>query len=262
MRILRISLGGEYLEMITTGCVELDYLLGGGVPKGTALLISGPAGTYKSSLAYSILLHNVKQNKTGIHFLLEQSKEKFVEQLRSMALDTHLDKAEVVSYSSMIGSTADVQLRIPDMDQVQDTIIQMLSDIRKEIRKGCDVVVFDSLTALMDLGLQHSDSPWERGWLRDLLGDLHLTDGLSIIISEWRPDLAEGPEKYLVDGVLRTYRHHYGQNLFVEVVCEKMRCVDVQREFRILKFEKKSFKLEPVPFMDLTPEVATDVREG
>ena len=48
-------------------------VLGGGVPPGSVVLLRGPSGSMKSSLAYYILYHNALKGTPGLYVTLEQS---------------------------------------------------------------------------------------------------------------------------------------------------------------------------------------------
>src|SRR3989337_866440 len=52
-----------------------DEAITGGIPEGHVVLVSGPPGTMKSSLAYNILWHNAaEEGHRGIYVTLEQGK--------------------------------------------------------------------------------------------------------------------------------------------------------------------------------------------
>ena len=54
----------------------LDEELGGGIPEGHIILVSGTPGTMKSSVAYNILYNNIKsEDSVGVYVSLEQSRE-------------------------------------------------------------------------------------------------------------------------------------------------------------------------------------------
>jgi len=61
----------RYVKTFVKG---FDKELGGGIPYGHLVLISGSPGTMKSTLAYSIMYNNViKSNMSGAYISLEQS---------------------------------------------------------------------------------------------------------------------------------------------------------------------------------------------
>jgi len=52
-------------ERVKTHVDGLDELVGGGIPKGHVVLISGLPGTMKSSLTYAILHRNAQESLPG-----------------------------------------------------------------------------------------------------------------------------------------------------------------------------------------------------
>ena len=74
------------LERVITHVDGLDDLIGGGIPKGHVVLVSGLPGTMKSSLAYFILRHSAKNGKSrGLYVSLEQTKASLEAQISAMS---------------------------------------------------------------------------------------------------------------------------------------------------------------------------------
>src|SRR3972149_7188282 len=72
-------------ERVKTHVDGLDELVGGGIPKGHVVLISGLPGTMKSSLAYSILHRNARTGGLpGVYVSLEQTKPSLERQMEGM----------------------------------------------------------------------------------------------------------------------------------------------------------------------------------
>lgn len=70
---------------VRTFVLGLDELLGGGIPRGHTVLISGPPGSMKSSLAYSILYHNATKHQIPVLYVsLEQTRAGILRQMRAM----------------------------------------------------------------------------------------------------------------------------------------------------------------------------------
>lgn len=234
------------MDKVATGCNELDDWLKGGLPKGSILLITGPAGTMKSSFAYSILHHQAKRERKGVHLLLEQPKENFEEHLSEMGLATHLQWAQVVSWTSHLDIPDVIEATETNKSKVLERTKKILDKVRNSTeRGGYRGIVFDSLTAFTDLSLQCPDIASERLWIRDLYSKLRLKDGIAIVISEWRPNTIEGPEMYLADGILRICRlrtQEGGTNNVM--ICDKMRAINVPRMFKRLSFKHGRFELE------------------
>src|SRR3989304_2051224 len=64
-----------------------DQAPGPGIPEGPVLLLVGPPGTMKSSLAYSFLWQNAKrEGARGAYVTLEQGRESLDFQMRRMGM--------------------------------------------------------------------------------------------------------------------------------------------------------------------------------
>src|SRR5436853_7310428 len=75
----------------------LDESLEGGIPWGHLVLIEGAPGTMKSSLAFSILLHNAA--KEGLHCLylsLEERASSLLRQMGSLGLKLDVPKGSLI----------------------------------------------------------------------------------------------------------------------------------------------------------------------
>jgi circadian clock protein KaiC len=85
------SLGLDYpvsTERVSTGLVELDAMLdGGGVYRGSSVLVSGTAGTGKSSLSALFADASCRAGERVLYFALEESTAQVVRNMRSIGLD-------------------------------------------------------------------------------------------------------------------------------------------------------------------------------
>ena len=59
-------------ERLSTGVDELDAMLGGGVPKGYAVLVAGPSGSGKTVLANQFIVEGVRAGEKGIVAIFEK----------------------------------------------------------------------------------------------------------------------------------------------------------------------------------------------
>lgn len=74
-------------KRIRTYIKGFDEALDGGIPENHAVLVTGPTGAMKSSLAYYMLYHNAKQGVNGLYVSLEQEKGRVVADMTSLGLD-------------------------------------------------------------------------------------------------------------------------------------------------------------------------------
>jgi circadian clock protein KaiC len=75
-------------ERISTGVSRLDAMLGGkGVYRGSSVLISGTAGTGKTSLAAHFADATCRRNERCLYFAFEESESQLIRNMRSIGLD-------------------------------------------------------------------------------------------------------------------------------------------------------------------------------
>lgn len=197
----------------------LDEAIGGGVPWGQVVLVQGAPGTMKSSLGFSILLHNAVHD--GLHCLyisLEERSSSLLKQMGSLGLHLRVDRGSLV----VLDPRTAKGLLSERADWIEG-FQQALASIKAE--RGLDLVVIDSLEALEVLA-KFQDHRREMYRLFEWLRDLGVT---SFLITE-RPDwviaghVIQGrwDEDFLADGVFHL-RQHFVSDL------------EVQRRLRVMK---------------------------
>lgn len=77
-------------ERITTGVPRLDRMLGGkGYYRGSSILISGSAGTGKTSLAAHMAEATCKRGQRALYIAFEESEHEIMRNLHSIGVDLH-----------------------------------------------------------------------------------------------------------------------------------------------------------------------------
>jgi circadian clock protein KaiC len=118
----------------------LDENIGGGIPDGSIVLLSGTAGTMKSSLAYYMLYANAKiDGIPGLYVSLEQSSDSLLRQMHGLGFEGEL-KA-----SLDVLDLGEVRLRTEGSDWLE-TFKFAIEETRKRVKY--DLLVIDSLGAL------------------------------------------------------------------------------------------------------------------
>ena len=75
-------------ERISSGVARLDTMLGGeGFYRGTTILVSGTAGTGKTSLAASFVDAACRRGERSLYFSFEESQDQLIRNMRSIGLN-------------------------------------------------------------------------------------------------------------------------------------------------------------------------------
>lgn len=75
------------MELIKTGILGLDDLLGGGIPTGHITAVLGPPGTGKSTLALQFTYEGLKNDENCVYLSLEESEEDIIITAKSFGWD-------------------------------------------------------------------------------------------------------------------------------------------------------------------------------
>lgn len=138
------------LTGVTTGLVDLDYMLGGLHPSDLIILAGRPS-MGKSGLALTVAINAAKAGKTVAFFSLEMSAAQLAN--RAMSYFTHLDShkvrngrigaADFGKLSAYAQSAGGLPLLIDDRAGV--SVAQIRTACRRLARKKLDLVVIDYL---------------------------------------------------------------------------------------------------------------------
>src|SRR5947199_1648845 len=64
---------GHSMDRVQTHVEGFDEALGGGIPRGSIVLVAGSAGTMKTAVTFSMLYENVKAGSKALYISLEAS---------------------------------------------------------------------------------------------------------------------------------------------------------------------------------------------
>ncbi len=74
-------------DRVSTGIADLDAMLSGGVYRGSSVLVSGTAGSGKSSIAAHVAAAACKRGERALIFTYEESPKQIVRNMRSIGVD-------------------------------------------------------------------------------------------------------------------------------------------------------------------------------
>lgn len=219
---------------VKTGIQGLDDELGGGIPEGHVVILSGAPGTMKSSVALNILYHNgVKENKNGLYISLEQSRASLIEQGLSFGMDFNKieDRVRIIDMGYL-------RKHMKETEEVSwIDVYKMYAENLKSSLKY-DILITDSLSVL-DMLIGEGNRRMKLFELFEWMKGLGCT---SFIITEATPKSGISEEDYLSDGIVRLSKEKIGgMDMQRLVYIDKMREVKHNTAVFNLMFEDGKF---------------------
>jgi circadian clock protein KaiC len=125
-------------EMTSTGSSELDALLGGGIERGTSMLLIGGAGVGKSSIALTYVMAAAGRGETAMVFAFDEGLGTVFARAAGlgMPLQSHVDAGHI---------------RVQQIDPAEMSPGELADRVRRSVEQdGARVVVIDSLNGYLN----------------------------------------------------------------------------------------------------------------
>ena len=177
-----------------------DEALGGGLPQGYVVLVSGAPGTMKSSFAFSIAYRNaLQEGRKAAYFTLEEGKDLLLEHMAAMGMadERAWDHFSLLDMGNIRKNLSYLQGRGTWLELFK----MHCSNVMKN--EAVSLLVVDSLDVLETMAKmqdRRSELYFLFEWLRDL-------GPLTLVVSERPlasgPDAAQPDEAYLADGIIQ-----------------------------------------------------------
>ena len=173
------------MERISTGVAALDEMLGGkGYYRGSTILVSGTAGTGKTSLAAHFVDAACRRGERCLYFAFEESPQQIVRNMRSIGIDL-----EPWVAAGLLQFHADRPSRY-GLETHLVTMHQVVADFKPT------VTVLDPMTNLMTVGT-FSDVQAMLTRLIDYLKTEHIT-ALFTSLTPGQRDIERDRDEHLV----------------------------------------------------------------
>ncbi len=236
------------LQKVKSWIDGFDEVLGGGIPKGSVVIVTGLPGTMKSSLAWAFLLNSAREGGAkALYVSLEQTRPSLENQMAAMGFDMNVARPsihilDVGSIQKELGRSATK----PWMEFLRRTI-----ETKKKI-DGIDLVVVDSLEAL-DVLARFEDRRTDLfhffEWLRGL-------GATTFVLTEAPPEpsipildpstQSRDDAGYLADGIVHLKLHPISDvEMQRRLRVVKMRGANHKTGFYALMFESGRFSVTP-----------------
>lgn len=178
------------MDRILTGNTQLDSILGGGLPRGSLVVIAGQPGTGKTILAQQICFANASSDHRALYYTtLSEPHSKLVRHLEGFDFFDR-DKLGVTVEFNHLAALA----REGDLDVAVGEVVRHSFDISPS------VVVIDSTKALHE-AMEHPEH--FRAIVYDLASRIAHTDSVLIFAGEYTlEDVASAPEFAVADAII------------------------------------------------------------
>jgi len=125
-------------DVASSGVAELDALLGGGIDRGTSLLLLGPAGSGKTSIATQFVTTAIARGERASLFLFDESVETMLKRSAGIGIDLR-------------GAVATGRALVRQVDPAEMAPGEFVQAVRDSVEKhGARLVVIDSLNGYLN----------------------------------------------------------------------------------------------------------------
>jgi KaiC domain protein len=178
---------------VTTGIAGLDEMLGGGLPAGHVVLVTGLPGTGKTCFGLQFLFSGAARGEKGIYLSLEEDEPALLASAREFGWP--------VDAAIAAGTVKVMRL---DPKQTHQNLLRIQSDLGKELKQmGAKRIVVDSVSLLNMLS---DDEPARRNTLFGLAAACREAGATTVLTAEADPlhpaVTRDGLSEYIADGVV------------------------------------------------------------
>ena len=137
---IKITSPYEQKDVLTSGNVEIDKKMGGGLPAGSLTIIEGPNDCGKSVVTQQIMWGGLQQGFNIASYTTENTVKSLLKQMHSLALD--------ISEYFVLGHLKIYPIRVKGSEWIED--VPFLKYIVNDLQKKQDeIIIIDSLTVFV-----------------------------------------------------------------------------------------------------------------
>jgi circadian clock protein KaiC len=142
-------------ERISSGVADIDEMVGGkGFFRGSSILVSGTAGTGKSSLAMTFLKAACERGERALYFSFEESQDQIIRNMSSIGLDLRpwIEK-DLLHFNTVRPSSLGLEAHLASIHQIINRVnpsVVVVDPITNFITSSDGVAVKSMLTRLVD----------------------------------------------------------------------------------------------------------------
>jgi circadian clock protein KaiC len=206
-------------ERVSTGIADLDSVLGGGLPGGSMILLSGNPGTGKTILATQFL-HNgaAKHSEKAVYVSFAEKREEYLRNMLTLGMDMEaLEQKGLFSFLDFMAM---------DETGMKDAVQMMMDEI---VKMGAKRVVVDSISVVLQSLGQAETRKFLHGFFGRIVKGMGVTTLLLGEIPFGEVKTGFGVEEFVADGVIFLKKTKSGSAEMTTLEIAKMRGVPLPR---------------------------------
>ncbi len=218
------------VERVKSGIPGLDEMMGGGIPKGNLVVISGDPGSGKTVLCWQFLYEGiVKDNENAVYISLEETKETIFQG----ALEFGWDLKRLVDS----GKLAIISIELYDFEMMKTAIEDNVKAL------GAKRVVIDPGVIFRLFFENELDARKRIVSLGKMLKTIGATTIITNEISLDKISSLYGLEEYVADGVILLYHTKIKNHFVRSVAVLKMRNTEIKESLKPVRITKEGLKV-------------------
>ena len=227
---------GRVPGRVRTFVEGFDEALEGGIPAGHVVILAGPSGSMKTSLALSAVHNNRREGTRGLYISLEEGRTSLLRTMERLGMKTDDD---------FIVDIGKLRMEHESVEGARDWLQILKEYLARRMEKDpIGILVIDPLNSLYSLA-ELRNPRQDLFHFFTYLRSLHVT---TLVIAE-----AEGSEhfpnheEFVADGgITLSYFTDPEGHVDLRIRCVKMRHANHSRDFFRLEFEDGRFRARPV----------------
>jgi circadian clock protein KaiC len=227
-------------ESLLSGVPALDALLGGGIDRGTATLLVGPAGTGKSTVALQFATVAAARGDHAAVFAFEETKSLLLERAACLGM-------------SIVEGTGPGQIFVRQIDPSEISPGEFAHTVRLAVEEhGARVVIIDSLNGYLNA---MPEDRFLKAQLHELLAYLNNRGVATFLVAALSGMLGSGMRSlidasYLADSVIMLRMFELGGSVKKAISVIKKRSGRHEETIRQISFDEHGVHLsEPLTYL-------------
>lgn len=133
------------IERLSTGISELDKIIGGGIPKGFFVALTGEPGTGKTITCIHFIAQGIKEGDKCVYVTTEESLNSIITQASMFNINFNkaINENKLIIIDALMGREDEWSLKSLDIEEMVNKVIEA----KKKLGYGRARLVIDSLSA-------------------------------------------------------------------------------------------------------------------